>query len=69
MSNQKYDVRNINWAKQPVPHFLCVSSDNKLIMRRDENGDFLLISDDQTVFTPINKDDAKDFALWILLSN
>ena len=69
MENQKYDTRNINWAKQPMPHFLCVSGDDKLIMRRDEKGDFLLISEDQTVFTPISKEHAKDFALWILLSS
>lgn len=55
-------------ASKRKTNFLVRSDDGKLIMRRDEVGDFLLIAHDQETFVEIPKNDAKDFALWILSS-
>lgn len=62
----KYDllaVPNIEIAK---PKFLVKSRDQKLVMRRADNGDFILLAHDQETRVEIPKEDAKDFAWWIL---
>lgn len=68
-TEQKYDVRAIALAHQKEPHFLSCSRDGKLIMRRDENGDFMLLAHDQETVVEISATDARDFALWVLMSN
>ena len=50
-----------------MPHFLSKSDDGKLIMRRDENGDFTLLAHDQKTVVEIPGHYARDFALWVLL--
>ncbi len=64
----KYDPKAIATARQDVPHFLSCSRDEKLIMRRDEKGDFDLLANDQETIVHLSAADARDFALWILLS-
>ena len=51
-----------------MPHFLSCSRDEKLLMRRDEKGDFDLLANDQETIVHLSAADARDFALWILLS-
>ena len=65
--NNKYDLRAIDWARPEKPHFLARSRDNKLVYRKDELGNFLIISEDQTVFTELSKENARDLALWLLI--
>ena len=64
----KYDPGAIATAKRDMPHFLSRSRDKKLIMRRDEKGDFDLLANDQETIVHLSAADARDFALWILLS-
>jgi hypothetical protein len=66
-TTNKYDLRAINWAQPEKPHFLAKSRDNKLIYRKDEAGNFLIISEDQTVFTELSAENARDLALWLLI--
>jgi hypothetical protein len=69
MTTQKYDVRAIARAHQTEPHFLSCSRDGKLIMRRDEKGDYLLLAHDQETLVAMSAQDARDFALWVLMAN
>lgn len=64
----KYDVSAIGLARQKEPHFLASSGDGKLIMRRDFEGNFKLLANNQETVVDMSAADAKDFALWILLS-
>lgn len=63
----KYDTTRIEPAAQRRPHYMSRSLDGKLIMRRDEAGDFILMAHDQETLVEIPAGDARDFALWILL--
>jgi len=63
----KYNANLIQPAAWKKKHFLSRSLDKKLIMRRDENGDFVLMAHDQETLVEIPSIDARDFALWILL--
>ena len=63
----KYPLSEIPRARQKMPHFLSKSDDGKLIMRRDENGDFTLLAHDQKTVVEIPGHYARDFALWVLL--
>lgn len=69
MTKQKYDIRAIALAHQKEPHFLACSRDGKLIMRRDENGDFMLLAHNQETVVEMSAIDARDFALWVLMAN
>lgn len=69
MTTPTYDVRAIALAHQKEPHFLSRSRDGKLIMRRDENGDFMLLAHDQTTVVEMSATDARDFALWVLMAD
>jgi sucrose-6-phosphate hydrolase SacC (GH32 family) len=68
-TEQKYDVRAILPAHQKEPHFLACSRDGKLIMRRDENRNFMLLAHDQETIVEMSAIDARDFALWVLMAN
>jgi hypothetical protein len=63
----KYATTRIEPAAQRRPHYMSRSLDGKLIMRRDEKGDFVLLAHDQETLVEIPGTDARDFALWILL--
>ena len=63
----KYNANLIQPAAWKKKHFLSRSLDKKLIMRRDEKGDFILLAHDQETLVEIPGIDARDFALWILL--
>lgn len=69
MVTHKYDVRAIPLAHQKEPHFLSCSRDGKLIMRRDEAGNYLLFANDQETVVEIPAADARDFALWVMMAN
>ena len=64
---KKYVTGLIEPAAQRKPHYMSRSMDGKLIMRRDEVGDFILMAHDQETLVEIPAGDARDFALWILL--
>lgn len=68
-TKQKYDIRAIPPAYQKEPHFLACSRDGKLIMRRDGNGNFILLAHDQETIVEMSAIDARDFALWVLMAN
>ena len=69
MTTKKYDVRAIALAHQKEPHVLSRSRDGKLIMRRDEKGDFMLLAHDQETIVEMSATDARYFALWVLMAN
>lgn len=69
LERQRYDVRAITLAHQKEPHFLSCSRDGKLIMRRDERGDYLLLAHDQKTVVEMSATDARDFAVWVLMAN
>jgi hypothetical protein len=69
MYTSKYCIEAIQLAHPGKPHHLVRSSDSQLIMRRCENGNFMLFAYNQEIVVEIPAKDAKDFALWILLAD
>lgn len=63
---RKYVTGLIQPAARKMQHYMARSLDGRLIMRRDEKGDFVLLAHDQETMVEIPGTDARDFALWIL---
>lgn len=64
--DKKYDLRAIPYIGQKEP-FLAKTSNN-IILRRDENGDFILLDPTQEIMLSLTKQDAKELAASILNS-